>query len=865
MVQTVEYILSAVDRVSAPLLRMADSASRTFATFERLTVGSRSMAGAADGLDNSLAGLRQRLNTLQAERDLVDVDDIDRLRRYNAEIDGLTQQINRLNKAGQGDGLRQFTESLTGGSFSAPQLAAEAVRTGIGGALSLEEGMTQVRIMARLDEQSLDEATQRVQEITARNRADITAAPAILQQVLPQTGSLEQAMAILDAAQQGERAQFAPADVIAQALARMPQEAGTPAHMLDLLATTSRMSGIGFAATAEHLPALLASDAGSADPVRTAGLFATLTSSGTPAEEAVARIGSAGEPSLSAEETLRLADAMRQLAEAGGATERALAAADSVAQQGREAWNALTGQLTQLGTAVLPLLQTGVGAANVLLDGTGVVVGALADLTGGWLDALNEGNPLISALTGALVGLSGVLAAHKLQVLAVSAVHKIVAAGSNVLGVAIRALNAAFVSSPIGWIALGVGTLAGVIYALSTKTDAATSSFAAFNAELAKSQATARNDFEAAMQTAAGSNARADAIARLNTQYGEYLPALLDEKASNDDLRQALLLVNQELERKLLIKFREQAMSDAFEKLNEVRTSLFEHLIKQVDDDQKQALSQDFNRIFDRIMHGEDVDQAVRQLEQDYGVNLRQGKLNRGIKRYRETTEQIRLLYAPSGVSPKGSTAPDATTDLTSIPSLNSPGGNTSRSNADRSSANRQNVLQAAATSVLGSSPAETTTPASRSASGDGSRNAAATTTRSQTAEADDGMEDPKFMLESVAVDRKGSSAYNAIVARLRHVRLSGLTAVASLGMTALPAAAQTPAATDDEATVLPAMQTAPAAPFDETDYGRSARCIVTDKFCDQIVIHIADAGNESMDEIRRKVMNVLMEVTDGF
>lgn len=896
MAQTVEYIFSAVDRVSAPLLRMADAASRTLATFERLTDRSRSMAAAADGLDNSLAGLRQRLKNLRAERDLVDVGDIDRLRRYNVEIDGLTRQISRLNKVGRGDGLRQVAESLTGGAFSAPQLAADAIRIGVGGATALEDGMAQVRIMARLDEQSLDEATERVQQITARNRADITAAPAILQQALTQTGDLDQAMAILDAAQRGERAQLAPADVIAQALSRMPDEAGDPERMLDLLTATAQAGGVGFAATAAQLPDLLAAtQAQGGDMTRTAGTFAALTASGYSADEAAARISSGGGASLSAEETLRLADAMRQLADAGGATERALAASGTVAQQGREAWNALTGQLVQLGTAVLPVLQAGLSVANVLLDGTGVVVGALAGLTGGWFEALSEGSPAISILTGALAGLSGVMVAHKAYVLAVAAAHKIVAIGSNVLGVAIRALNAAFVSTPIGWIALGIGALAGGIYALSSKTDAATASFASFNSELAKSQEAAQGTFDAALQAAEGSDARAEAIARINTQYGEYLPALLTEKASNDELRAALDLVNTELERKIINKFRDQAMTDALAELEEVRTKVFERLIARVDDGQKQAFAEDFNRMFGKMKAGENWQSDMEAMKKKYdiggtwddiwrgasfflyrGVTGNMKQLWRGVEAYREMEEQINLLY-PSSAPSSGTGSAAAVTDITGSGVLDGAanGEGTGSLPLYVPFASSMPGAGAAGSGVLlpDGQTNDTTTPDNPNASekdgrksGGGSsklENIVKTpvvpgTARTTTQET----QEPVFKLDSVAVDRKGSGTYNAIVSKLRHVGRTGLSAAASLGVAATAAAAPLPAA-DDAAMAMPTAATAQT--MDTTDYGgRPAPRISAEKFCDQIVIHIADAGDKSMDEIRRKVMEVLMEVTDG-
>ena len=103
-------------------------------------------------------------------------------------------------------------------------------------------------------------------------------------------------------------------------------------------------------------------------------------------------------------------------------------------------------------------------------------------------------------------------------------------------------------------------------------------------------------------------------------------------------------------------------------------------------------------------------------------------------------------------------------------------------------------------------------------------------------------------------MNEKGTAAYSAITSKLGRVKLAGLTAAASLGL-----AAASPAAT--QAAALPSGEETTA--VDTRDYDEGRPRITADKFCDQI-INIASADGQGLDEIREKIMDVLMEVTDG-
>lgn len=153
---------------------------------------------------------------------------------------------------------------------------------------------------------------------------------------------------------------------------------------------------------------------------------------------------------------------------------------------------------------------------------------------------------------------------------------KILAGGYKTAGAAAKAFGKALIANPVGLVIAGIAALAqGISFLVSKSREATkelrelnkrtvdtTSSFVKAQAEIDKERKSLEELKDAATKAAEGSDERKRVIDKINELYGNYLPNLLTEKTSNEELETALKSVNTQLEQKIKLQARENAEMD---------------------------------------------------------------------------------------------------------------------------------------------------------------------------------------------------------------------------------------------------------------------------------------------------------------
>lgn len=181
-------------------------------------------------------------------------------------------------------------------------------------------------------------------------------------------------------------------------------------------------------------------------------------------------------------------------------------------------------------------------------------------------------------------------AANKEQALAnsVSAVYKgvtlLLSAAFNALTgnitrarAAIRLFNTTLKASPWGAAAAAVTAIGVGIYGYIEKQREAYKVTREMNKELATEQTGLDSLFDALRRAGQGTQTRRDLIKSINEKYGQYLPDLLDEKSTLDEVNAAYKRINASLTEQIALKFKNQEITAVAEKEGAKQIELLEN------------------------------------------------------------------------------------------------------------------------------------------------------------------------------------------------------------------------------------------------------------------------------------------------
>lgn len=191
-----------------------------------------------------------------------------------------------------------------------------------------------------------------------------------------------------------------------------------------------------------------------------------------------------------------------------------------------------------------------------------------------------------------------------------------------------KALNAVMKLNPWGLAAAAVTALVAALVTYRKQTDYAAESLKEMNAELMNEQRGLDSLFAALQKAEPGTERRRELIEEINEQYGTYLPYLLDEKSTLDEIKAAYDRINTAMTQSIALKHKNEAINKATEESAQEQMDLLENLRQAVteetgSDRMATMFIRDLRRMADAATEvGTDYRRAVagtlRTLEKEY-------------------------------------------------------------------------------------------------------------------------------------------------------------------------------------------------------------------------------------------------------
>ena len=187
-----------------------------------------------------------------------------------------------------------------------------------------------------------------------------------------------------------------------------------------------------------------------------------------------------------------------------------------------------------------------------------------------------------------IIGIAGVgLVAYTLITRGATIAQKAYTIAVNIAKIATRAFNTSVKASPIG---LLVGLLAAAVaafFAFRDSTKEATKAQEEFTGkhkdflnELAKEEAQLKTLFDAVKAAKEGTEERTFAINEINRLYGDYLPNLLTEKSTLEEIEKAQTIANKALIQNIAIRAKQAEITEANTRLIRAQKEAQDFIIK---------------------------------------------------------------------------------------------------------------------------------------------------------------------------------------------------------------------------------------------------------------------------------------------
>lgn len=174
----------------------------------------------------------------------------------------------------------------------------------------------------------------------------------------------------------------------------------------------------------------------------------------------------------------------------------------------------------------------------------------------------------------------------KTGTLALAVVHNLLAGSVKGAAVAFKMMGRAVKANPVGLIVGAFSAVAGIAVSVVRRFNEISKTQRELNKaytetidKIGRERRALERMGKAVTDAKIGSKERADAIKKLNERFGDYLPHLLTEKSSNEEVAAALKLANTELERKIKLQAMEEAQTKIFNSLTDAASKATDSVI----------------------------------------------------------------------------------------------------------------------------------------------------------------------------------------------------------------------------------------------------------------------------------------------
>jgi TP901 family phage tail tape measure protein len=167
----------------------------------------------------------------------------------------------------------------------------------------------------------------------------------------------------------------------------------------------------------------------------------------------------------------------------------------------------------------------------------------------------------------------------KIRLASTLSAAKYALAGNTAMATAaMQRLNATMKGNMLGIIISLLATAAVAIYQFTKRSNEATEAQKQFQGELLKEQRSLNNLFEALKRAGEGTEDRRKLIKAVNETYGQYLPHLLTEKSSLDEINNAYKRINGSLQTQIALKVKNEATDKIVSKEIKTQATALENI-----------------------------------------------------------------------------------------------------------------------------------------------------------------------------------------------------------------------------------------------------------------------------------------------